>query len=63
MSHAYGEVFRYDRERKEYVLSGHFEYNGTCDVADNAIRDSAAEVHEHWRKEWHEKKCECNRLG
>lgn len=47
MSHASGEVFRFDT--KERI--GFFEYNGTCDtIADLRIHRSMDELDRHWRE-------------
>lgn len=52
MSHANGEVIH------ECNIVGHFEYNGTTDVACSKIYESHDEMQKHWR-DGAEAKCTC----
>ena len=53
MTHAYGQV----RFKDGMIM--HYEYNGTCDVVCNYLRDTKEDVSKHWRDgQWN--KCICN---
>lgn len=53
MSHAYGEVWSLAGQ-----ILGHFEYNGTVDVACSRVHLTQDEVREHWRED-NSRQCPC----
>lgn len=57
MSHAYGEVI------KNGLIAGHFEYNGTVDVALTAIQPDVDGVKHHWRSPGNCRDCLCSHPG
>ncbi len=57
MSHAMGEVWSLEGK-----LLGHFEYNGTCDVACTRVHLSAEGVSANWRGD-NQRGCACGGSG
>lgn len=55
MSHSYGEVI------KDGEIIGHYEYNGTSDIAGNRIYKTKEEVGANWRsKHSFDAECTCS---
>ena len=57
MSHDYGKV--YTKENNEWVLFGHFEYNGTVDCVCTAIQLTQLDVNKYWRSPENMRYCDC----
>lgn len=55
MSHSSGTVLR----KSDNSLLGHFEYNGTTDVALPRIFDSVDALADNWRAHGFEAQCSC----